>query len=66
MRERGGRLPSIELHVGMGGIFRDEFDGGVARGVAGALWFDGSEKYGGVRGDAEKFAEWEAAVRKLA
>ena len=66
MRESGSGAPTVELNVGVGRIFRDELDRGVGCGIAGPRGFAGSEKYGGVRRDAEKFAEREAAVCKLA
>jgi len=66
MRESGSGAPAFELKVGIGRTFGDELDRGVGRGIAGPRGFDGSQEYGRVRRDAEKFAEREAAVRELA
>ena len=66
MRKSGGGAPASELSVGGGGIFGDEFDGGVGSGVARTIGATVGEKDRGIRRDAEKFAEREAAVRELA
>jgi hypothetical protein len=66
MRKSSRRAPAVELHFGVGGIFGDEFDGGVGIRIAGAIGRNRGEEHGGVGGDAEKFAEPKAAVRKLA
>ena len=65
MRQYGDGTPASETIVGSGGIFGDEFDGGVGSGVARTSGSDGSQEDGGIGRDAEKFAEGEAAVREL-
>ena len=64
MRECGGAAPAFQLDVGIGGIFWDEFDGGVRSGL-GVARFERGEENRGVGRDAEKFAERETAVREL-
>ena len=64
MRECSGAAPAFQLDVGIGGIFRDEFDGGVRSGL-GVARFERGEENRGVGRDAEKFAERETAVREL-
>lgn len=66
MRESSSGAPAFELKVGVRWILGDELDRGVACGIAGTRGFDGSQKYGRVRRDAEKFAEHEAAIGELA
>ena len=66
MLESSSGAPAFELNVGVGSIFGDELDRGVGCGIAGPRGFDGSQEYGRVRRNAEKFAEREAAVRELA
>src|SRR5205085_5342903 len=66
MRKSSGGAPALELQIGSGGVFGDEFDGGVGRGIAGLSGFYSREEHGGILRDAEKFAEREAAVRELA
>jgi len=65
MRKTSRSVPALELHIGVGGIVGDEFDGGVGSRIAGAIGRNRGEEHGGVGGDAEKFAEPKAAVRKL-
>ena len=66
MRERSSGAPARQLKFGSGGVFGDEFDGGVRSGIAGMFGASVGEKYSGVLRDAEKSAEREAAVRQLA
>ena len=66
MRESSGSAPVLQLSVGAGRIFGNEFDRGVNGSITGVRRFDRSEKYRRIWRDAEKFAERETAVRELA